>query len=249
MFLFFSNGLFIILAMSFELISYLKAYFNKRANVSEILLHYWFLSGLSFIVLFAPFMATRHFLLVLPPILLILGKSTFTYSKTLFKVAVIAISIFLSIMIGISDYSFAEYYKDNAKKIAKKYTRDRKIWFGGHWGWQWYARLAGMEQIGLKRLSEVRAGDFIVLPEKIDKGKILDKLLVKTIGCVYEQRPWYTFFSTAGNARFYASTVKRVPWNFSKKPFGTIKIYEILAVKKVDAQSSLDQTLPTSDMN
>ena len=247
--LFFANGLFIILAMSFELTSNLKPYFNKRANVSEFLLHYWFLSGFSFIVLFSPFMATRHFLLVLPPILLILGKSTFTYNKRFFKATAIAISIFLSIMVGISDYSFAKYYKDNAKKIANKYTHDRKVWFSGHWGWQWYARLAGMEQIGIKLLSEVRAGDLLVFPEKIHEQKILDRLSVKTIGCVFEQRPWYTFFSTAGTARFYESSVKLVPWNLSKKPFGPIKIYEILAVKKVNAQSSLDQTSPKSDMN
>ena len=55
--------------------------------------------------------------------------------------------------------------------LAEKYADlDGRIWFAGHWGWEFYAKQAGMKPIVPGR-SQVRPGDIIVIPQQIARQR------------------------------------------------------------------------------
>ena len=51
----------------------------------------------------------------------------------------------LGLALGVSDWVFADVYRQEAGRIMAKLVPDRAVWFVGHWGWQYYAERAGFE--------------------------------------------------------------------------------------------------------
>jgi len=82
-------------------------------------------------------MATRHILLVIPFILLfswdLIDKALHGINKL-----VITLTIILGLILGISDWKYADYYRQMASSI--ELPKDRTVWAVGLWGWQWYAK-------------------------------------------------------------------------------------------------------------
>ena len=145
--LFFVNGLLVLSVILYVVLRHLKACcaLEMERIYTELILLYWFFSGFAFVVLFAPFMATRHVLLVLPPAIILLHKYVMFQGRKKFLVLSLLCSISLTLMLAVSDFSFANFYKKNAEVIAEK-LEGETVWFSGHWGWQWYARANGMRQ-------------------------------------------------------------------------------------------------------
>jgi hypothetical protein len=146
-----------------------------------------------------------------------------------FHVLSLLCSISLTLMLAVSDFSFANFYKKNAEVIAEK-LEGETVWFSGHWGWQWYARANGMRQIDPHNLSAVQPGDYLAYPEKIHQQgtKIASRLILfDDFFEVNERRSWWEYVSTASPARFYISSWRQIPWNFSRDSFGPIIIFRV----------------------
>ena len=229
--LFFVNGLLVLSVIIYVVLRYLKACcaLEMEKIYTELILLYWFFSGVAFVVLFAPFMATRHVLLVLPPAIILLHKYVMFQGRKTFHVLSLLCSISLTLMLAVSDFSFANFYKKNAEVIAEK-LEGETVWFSGHWGWQWYARANGMRQIDPHNLSAVQPGDYLAYPEKIHQQgtKIASRLILfDDFFEVNERRSWWEYVSTASPARFYISSWRQIPWNFSRDSFGPIIIFRV----------------------
>lgn len=71
---------------------------------------------------------------------------------------------FVALMVCWADYRFADTARSAAGIVQKKFeNRDDKIWFGGHWGFQYYMEAAGGMALDFKH-SEPEQGDIIVFP-------------------------------------------------------------------------------------
>jgi len=181
------------------------------------------LSSLSlFIVLFAPFNATRHVLLALPFVLLLGHELIGRVSRDILCTTV-AMSIVTGLLLGISDWKFADYYR---KMAAMELPNRINTWTVGHWGWQWYARKNGMKAYATSQ-SVVREGDYFVYPADISKQKISPEIELVVVDKIWREADFFTFFSGKNSASLYSSTLIYPPWNLSKKPVDTIYVCRV----------------------
>lgn len=176
----------------------------------------------SFIVLFAPFNATRHVLLVIPFILLI-GHKQFEMTVGSINQLVMFASISLGLLLGISDWVYADFYRKNAENIKV----EGKIYSLGHWGWQWYTRKAGMTIYSKEDELNLRNGDLIVFPKDISKQDLNTGIQLDTIRCITEPSTILTFFSGKNFASLYNSYREKPSWTLSKAPIDTIFICKV----------------------
>lgn len=215
------------LIISFSIIYII--YKNYRLYSIEFkLLTIALLSLSAFLVLFAPFMASRHLLLILPFVIWILKpyfqKATqFTLNLTLF------ISIFMAIALAISDWFYADYYRVTAHKISQK-INSSKVYTRGHWGWQWYSKKEGFKEYG-KDSTLLNINDIIIGPQNISKQDLHPSLVLETI---YKENPastLFTFLSGNDYASMYNASSKRTSWKLSKQPIDTLVIMRVKAIK------------------
>jgi hypothetical protein len=176
-----------------------------------------------FFLLLAPFNATRHCLLLIPFILL-LGHQHFEATKGLINNLVVTISIILGLLLGISDWVYADFYRKNASKI---HYPNKKIWSIGHWGWQWYSRQAGMITFAKNNESNLKNGDLIVFPHNIHRQGISKEIQLEPVLFLTESPTFFTFFSGKDNGSMYSSSYKKPAWSLSNKSIDTIFILKV----------------------
>lgn len=226
--LFLGNGLLLAILTVRILIDNLPRPFEEAgaSKASSALLFIWFAGSAAFIILFAPAIAVRHLLIVLPVILFAIGKTVIRTASSLSRHLAIGCNFLLGALLGISDWSYADVYRDNAPKIVQKIDSHSTIWFTGHWGWKWYAAQTGMREYDYMR-SSPQTGDFLVAPEFVDKQKVAGEhsaRLSKVDEWIVDSTP-ATFFRVGPMGGFYASSIRRLPWIVSREPLEQFTIY------------------------
>jgi hypothetical protein len=187
------------------------------------LLYIALISKSTFMILFAPFMASRHFLLLLP-FLVLLAIPILENSSTLTKNFILTISVIFGITTSISDWIFADFYRDKAAIFANKYPNSYSI---GHWGWQHYSKKAGMQVYGMDS-SRLKVGDILIGPFDLAKQAIHPSLAFDTIEKFVEPAPILTFISGKKHGSMYNASSKKTSWNFSHQPIDTILVYRVV---------------------
>ena len=235
-FVFFINGLFLFL-LCIQVVAIFTMKFIARektalfksitpSDIRDIVLYYWLFSSVAFIILFVPFMATRHVLLTIPAMLFILGSKLQARWSSKIVLASVFTTIFITTNLAIADWQFANYYRQQAIDITKLLPKDSVIWFTGHWGWQWYAKQYGMKQLNSLNPSAM-IGDYLVYPTQIDQQTMNPRLILKPVMELHGHSINNTFLSTAGGfASFYVSST--MPWSLNEKPLGDIIIYKVI---------------------
>ncbi len=180
-----------------------------------------------FLVLFAPFMAPRHLLLIIPLILL-LSAPAISRCKTGLRSSLVVASLMLSILLGISDWQYADFYRSTAARIMKGMPHNSKVWATGTGGWQWYAKQNGMIEYSLNR-SKVRPGDYIVAATGTTHHHIDADLPVRLLAKIWgdEVTP-LTYFSVNKGFSMYYTSFGRPSWRLSKKPADTIFVLQCM---------------------
>jgi len=188
-------------------------------NPAEVILSYWIISTYVFIVVLAPFIATRHVLFLIPAFIILLfrwaiGKEI----KQSIRFCTIALTIMTTTLLAASDYWFADVYRITAPQLMSKIPPQSKVWFTGPWGWQWYAIKAGMTPLDIKNI-KVFAGEYYVTVSNSNKINCenLKEIEVVTVS----RNKWYQRFSAIN---FYYSDMR--PWENSTDHIETFKIFQ-----------------------
>lgn len=193
----------------------------------KALLAYWFLSSFLFTVLLAPFMATRHVLLAMPAVLLMMypyATKTEKISKT--YLFALALTVSNSVLLAKADHWYAGVYQNTASTIIEDIPPTSEIWFLGQWGWQWYAQQAGMHKLSPNG-RQPSAGDFLVIPLNVYGGETpprLDLQELRTITVARDQ--WYQHYA---GINFYLSP--GLPFAYSAEPIEIFKVFQIRGPK------------------
>ncbi len=174
-----------------------------------------------FINLYAPFIATRHLLLILP-FILILFEEEINKCGSFFENLLLLKTIVFGILIGVSDYCYADFYR---KKAAEIQFQGHIIWATGHWGWQWYAKKAGMKIYSQDEDWKLKKGDLLIIPNNIAKQTINENILLDTIAFKTEQYNYMTLISVNNFASLYNTFYKKPAWSLSKSTIDTIFIH------------------------
>ena len=225
------NGLIII---GLVLISVWKRTMTvNRFDTTDLILLTWIVAVSGFIILLAPFIASRHVLLIIPPVLFLGGRwlaplSFFNASQTL----LVAFSVCL--ILAISDWRFANFYRQKATEAAAMLSGQKRVWTVGHWGWQWYAKQQGFQEVQGDSI-KLRRGDYLLEPTGISRQKIPDDIELKPLRYLTEPVSWLTFFSTNYYTSFYG---RGMSWAYSRFPIDTIKVYRVMNVPIADNRSA-----------
>jgi 4-amino-4-deoxy-L-arabinose transferase-like glycosyltransferase len=216
----------------------LRAAWRAMTDVSDarsdaaLLLTLWLVAAFTFVVSFAPFIAVRHVLLAVPPILLLLtrGGAQPSYRRralTLFATAS------LGFLLACSDYQLADLYRQQAKRIRRQLPARATIWYVGHWGWQWYAEKEGMLQYDTEA-TLLSVGDFVIVPALAHRQHIPyrdQRRLHREWESVVTATPasWLRTMSASPWGGYYAYwfRLRSTPWRFSLEPLETFTVFRV----------------------
>lgn len=199
---------------------------DRNVTGQEIVLGLWITGTVVFIILFSPFMAIRHILLVMPAILLMLGRHLSKHGMIVSREIIsFALTASLGVSLAVSDYYYSDIYRDYAYKIRQGLPQAARVYQIGHWGWQWYSINAGMIQYDTQK-SRLQNGDYLVVPSYIHNQEIAPDLLPR----LQETRRWIipapipTWIRTMttnfeGGGYYYFQFPGITPWRFSRAPF------------------------------
>lgn len=188
------------------------------------------LGAFLFVVAFAPFAAIRHILPATPAILLLLAHHTVTIiPHRLWRYAALTATIGLGLILAISDWYYADVYRKHAEIIVARFGKQRTIWFLGSWGWEWYARAAGMQQYVVKH-TKPQEGDLLVTavfvdappipPALVHRLKRVETIPVPSRPCTYVRTAWPC-------AGYYSYNTECLPWTISQMPIEIFEVFEV----------------------
>ena len=234
---FIGNGVFVLCLVGQGAVHSLReaGQSDDRAARDRTLVVLLWLAGTSlFMVLFAPFMSMRSVLLAVPALLLLLPWKAVATARPL-VIGALVLTTLLGTALAVSDYRCAAVYRDYASRIKSEAPEGARIWFLGHWGWQWYAQAAGMKQYDPKRTA-LGNGDFVVYPERIHTTSVSAQdraRLVKVGEYTVSGSPWVWLRTLAvdppgGYYAFFLNMKNCAPpWRFSRAP---VEVFSILKV-------------------
>lgn len=197
-----------------------------RASAPTNYLLLWILGTSAFYVMFAPFIASRHVLLILPALTLLFvlrWDGSLTWGARFFG---FAFTLIVSIGLCLSDWRFAEFYKLEATKLVHSLSTAGSIWASGHWGWQWYATQVGFREVDV-RSSDLRPGDYFVVPDEVDHQSLESSPPMRLVRTDTQGGSLLNLFCTGRNARFYASDFRTAPWSLSRDCLNHVTVYQI----------------------
>jgi hypothetical protein len=235
--LFLGNG---CLAAGLVVRACLPAFLHTRPAPQARLLAAWLLAAALFIVLLSLFIAVRHVLVALPPVLLLVarGRDAERLSPRMVRLA-LGVTLLAGGWLAASDARLADVYRRAAPALAGRFcpagTRCLTV---GHWGWQWYAAAAGLE--GYDRDGTLlQPGDRLIVPELPSKQTLRPDDAVR-LRLVDEEaipaspltvvRTMSTERSAAQGDRsggFYYYWTS-VPWTLTTRPLDRFRVYEVL---------------------
>ena len=193
-----------------------------------VLLLAWALGAFVFIVALAPFMATRHVLLAMPPLLLLASRWLPQTASKAWLLGCAVVSIAVTSGVASSDRWYANVYRSQAFEIRRSLPPNATVWYAGHWGWQWYAMKAGMLQIeGGQR--EPANGDYLVYPTMVDKQQLPNDWSRIPDHDVVVRRDTFPSHLISSPAGLYISTRWRLPWSFNA---GEVEVFHVVRLQR-----------------
>jgi len=222
------NGLGVLLICASEVMSKCRADGTwKWPEKQDVVLLTSFIFLAAFTIKYAPFIATRHVLLVIPSILLICGKLVNHLSQKI-KILSIAFSLALGSLLAISDWEYANFYREIASMVSV--PKGSNVWVSGHWGWQWYSKniASGRTRQYGTDSSIVKKGDYFINPHVAVKPQLNKKIVLQEVRKIWIEPRFSTFFSVSQNASMYFSSYNKGPWNLCRCPVDTIVVSKVV---------------------
>lgn len=193
----------------------------ERAALGYLLL--WLAGASVFYLLFTPFLAARHVLLVVPPVLLLAGWGLGERLGRGAKVFGLAAALIASLGTGIADAGFAGFWRQAVPEVGAG-----RRFVNGHWGLQWYAGRAGYAELDVRR-ADWRAGDWLLVGANVARhlprhppGRLERVLEVRQV------RGPLDLFCTSQKARFYAAGTTFPPWTLARDCGERLRLYRVV---------------------
>ena len=226
---FFINGFMIILVMLMFLYkNHQKPDAVKTLIQTPQVILILFIAALSsFLILFAPFMGIRHVLLIIPFLLLLAEPIIEKASLGLVRFSLTA-SVVLSLLLGISDWKYAFYYKNTAQGIMKGMPPGSTVWATGTGAWQWYAQQNGMIMHTI--LTERgKPGDYLVIARGLPAYRVSPEKKFSLLAKIWGEPSLLSYFCVSDGASIYSSQFGKPGWKLSRRAIDTVYVCQYLA--------------------
>jgi hypothetical protein len=212
----------------------------------EFLWWIWLGAVLAFGVLATPFLAVRHLLPGVPPLVWLAVRrfdelSADRRTTRLVLGATTLVTTVCGFLVAKADYDFAAWFRHMAvdvgsRAVADGRTRGQTVWFTGHWGWAYYAERAGMKPFVPGR-SKLHEGDLLLLPliqtwdpvpqelhpylrGQMQTIKPTPRVPRAGVAAVDKLLDWgiSSVRSISTEVHYYSGGTLSLPWQFSRKP-------------------------------
>ncbi|MEZ5734626.1 MAG: glycosyltransferase family 39 protein [Novosphingobium sp.] len=198
---------------------------REHRQIAILLL--WLASTWSFYLLFAPFMAVRHVLLVLLPTILLFGVVRSEALTLGARAWALAFTMALSAGIGLADWQLADHARREAQRLRADIPQGGTLWAHGHWGFQWYTTQEGMPQVDASR-NMMQPGDRLALgPDMYPSGFVASDPRLKLLRVDEFGVGSFNPICTGRPASFYVSTWHFPPWTLSRNCTTSFRLYEV----------------------
>jgi hypothetical protein len=187
-------------------------YLKNRYDKIFLFLFSWFFVN-AYIVIFLFAVSARFVLMALPPMALLIayamGKEGLivTQKRRLYTGCILILAV--SILVAHSDYCLAVSYKRFADATKEK-MGDKKVYFTGNWGFQYYMEKRGFSPLDYENAS-LEEGDIIISPVS-NPGLYTEKIddVAKLIGAYKDENKG--LFRVMSKAGFYCSGFGPLPY-------------------------------------
>ena len=130
----------------------------------------------------------------------------------------ILLSFSLSLGVAHADYGLANISRKavgDLDPITDRFGK-QKIWFQGHWGFQYYMQENGAKPLDFTR-SDVGPGDIVVVPSNNTNTQLMRQEVVRLDDFLeYRPLPWLTTMGRNVGAGYYSNDVGPLPFAFGK---------------------------------
>jgi hypothetical protein len=139
-------------------------------------------------------------------------------------------SLVLALGVTYADARLAGSAREAAERIADRYGGgEGRLWFFGHWGFQYYLEGRGGRAIDVQR-SRLLPGDVVAIPSNNSNVFSLPRKRAEQLETIEVAVPrWLTPMNVVLGAGFYSSVFGPLPWAFGAVP---AERYEIFAVRR-----------------
>ena len=247
---FFWNGVFTSVVTLWTLLSRVRRPLDEQ-SASRLLASAWFIGSFIFIVTFAPFIAVRHLLLVMPVVVLSLADGHLQRVGTTVRLAAAAVTLSLGLLVAHIDRMWAEVYRSQALELSNRFSGPHTLWAVGHWGWQWYAEKCGMNLYNWN--AEVRDGDYLLVPTIVNNHGIRPNHLrnLVPVGLVSAKSNFLIplkIMSAEPWGGFYASTGNSIPLRLNDNVLESISVFQYRDRLDEQAELPLELLLSSSTL-
>lgn len=187
----------------------------------------WIAGTSAFYILFAPFIAARHLLMILPAVTLIMMQGWGASFGRASKAFGLVLTLVVSLGLGVSDWRFADFYRQEAAVVARMAPKDsRRLWADGHWGWQWYTTQAGVPQVDVAS-TPLHPGDLLAVADEVDHQPLRRHLNFTVVRADEQTHPLWSLFCTGLPDILYLSTLDQGPWSLTRRCVNHVHVLRV----------------------
>lgn len=199
----------------------------RRRDLVRGALLAWLLAALPIVAYFH--MAAKYLVPSAPAAALLLVLAA-RESRARWRSGVLAFALLAGLTLGLliarADAHFAGFARTAARELIAPRTRDgERVWFAGHWGFQWYAEQAG-GRVLTRTPPFPRRGDVVVSATITDGAELVGVVARRRhIDSLVDDRPGGRVMS--GGAGFYSNTWGYLPWAWSSNPIERYDVWRV----------------------
>ena len=186
-----------------------------------------------------PYTAVRYLVPVAPPIILLLLKHWNRNCRTTSFFVGCAVNFFFVLTLSIGDVAIGNGYRQVVQEevLPSLKRSGGRFYFSGHWGFQYYAQLAGGQVIDKRQEPQYKDGDLIVIPTTAIPDIVAPTVspgLLSVTTVVNHTPKWPVRTVDASTATNFhgswtsgATTPSLVPFGISTAPSDTFRLYRV----------------------
>jgi len=214
----------ISLYAGFRMVSWKGLRYRKIQEYSTWVLISLFICVSLFVTWMAPFMATRHILLVIPVLLLLAGSLLDRVPVSIIATGSL-MNLALGLALALGDLQYANDYKNYAALMTKLYPDKERVWMLGHWGFQWYMKEEGYP-VYETSFTRPNTGDIFIIPRNYSVQKVNEDIELSEP--VFFILPNPDIINVRNFASLYASPYPILPWRLSTQYADTLAIHRVI---------------------
>lgn len=204
--------------------------FQKTKNSQTLLLVLWIIGTLIFTCFVNWTVSARNLLPMIPAVSILVTMRLERLCQYVNRrhFILLLISGVTALAIVWADYSLARAAKTAAAYMHEKFNRpDRKIWFQGHWGFQYYMQQAGCVPLDYNG-SSTHPGDLIIIPVNNTNTQPPNQQFIRFYRAqLFRLHSPFTLMNKDADAGFYSSHWGIVPFLPTPAPDEVYLIYVV----------------------